>query len=248
MSNQPEKTNVIGGKQPRRRNNNNKINKQNFNKILGSLKGLKQMYDLSSPEKAIQELETNKVYKDIIDQDLYSYPGSGKLSLLEKMVGEKFLEAKIPDYDKQTAKKRLEYAATVYADDLSSLLGIAARYAVPALRQLAIQYGPKLIDWLYTKAKDRFQSLQAHGSGPGWKSSYVGEQTPLVSIPKQWGFDVNTVSTTYLASVFNPEQFSSLVPDQFSPALVHTTRTTVVDFLSCSDGKFLGYYYSDSAC
>jgi len=61
----------------------------------------------------------------------------------------------------------LEEVSAVYADDLGTLMGIAGEYAIPVLKELVIQYGPRMLNWLYGHATKALRQVAGHGSGQG---------------------------------------------------------------------------------
>jgi hypothetical protein len=225
-----------------------KYTSKSLKKLEDELKGLKNQFELSSPKMALENLATNKDFRDKIELYDASSKGRGKLAALERAVGSKFIKVNDPSYENASISEKYKVCEAIYADDIASVLGLAAQYGAPMLRKIIASYGPDVLNWLFTKAK-KYVNSYSHGSGPGLKSTGLaisdGMSLNRALSGAKWLIDNNTVCVKYLAAIFCPEEYTSLTPDFLNAKLVNTTKTYTVDFTSGTDGNFLMYYLPD---
>jgi len=248
MENQPHNVSEKSANQPNKSFRKNKkqggqpkirLDKQDYEK---SLKALKQQHasELKDIHAAINGIKSGGVLVDAVDKIQQEHPGRGKLPLLEKLVGIKFLASKDyigPEFLNMPYKEKLRYVEAAYADDLGSILAGGLKAVSPYIGSAISYYGPKLLDWLYSKVAGR-QELRSNGSGQGM----------ITLVPPRDFFsscDMNTCSLDYLASIFCPEKYSSLIPDLFGASLVSTTRTVTQQMNADTSGNALYYFLPD---
>jgi len=234
--------------QPPKNPNQKPFKQQNVSKqmkmLQDQIKALKTQFikgddnPINTPENAFSYYKTNEEYKKSIDNSA-STRMKGHLRLLEQFVGEKFMDSKVMDYDKLSPSQKITDLTIIASDDLSQILGIASKYVAPTLMNLAKEYGPKLLSWLYNKFQSKY-STQGHGSGPGQKNYY-----PLETISFT---DNNTICLKYLASIFCPEVYVQAMSATNDPNVVSTGKESNYPVITGSDGNFFGIFLDDGVC
>jgi hypothetical protein len=256
---------------PKRSNNYSQVSK-----LITDLKSLKEQYSLNSPQIALQKYQKDQSLRNRVDDIDYEHPMKKKLRKLEVAVGEKFMDAEMSKdlglkYGTLTANQKLGYIESVLADDFGSLLGIAARYVAPYIKDLAMAYGPKVIDWVYNKAlsvmgglKEKgLRSIRGHGSGPGVKytpnpepmeleeekidpSMVMETERPPPEEKIMYSLpDMNTVCKEYICAVLCPENYTCLYPNSTNANIACASKENTWTWNSAADGNGVIYYFGD---
>lgn len=221
----------------RPKGNKKKNNGPAIKSVLDELLKLKNEFQniKKGPKEAIEEYKSNPNFTASVD-NIVVKPMRRELAALEKAVGEKFLNTHKEFSDSKSPLEKLRIASVVYADDLGSVLRIAAPYAKQALSSLVTTYGPSLLDWLYNRAKGAFS--KSHGSGQGL----------MVNNSPQFGYvDANTVDNKFLAGILFPEDFKTPMIDSTGPSVATTTKMMVLDLFSGADGNSVLHLCPDAA-
>jgi hypothetical protein len=230
-----------------------KADKKVENQFLRELKQLKSDFagKFDTVKEALNTAKSNGAASKQLDLYNSEYKFKGKLANLEKLVGEKFMTQYMYDngfiqgdmkFAGLPTRDKIKYLSAVYADDLGSLILGGASKVMPYIGELAAEYGPQLLNWLYTKARKSlgYTDYKGHGSGPG--------MTIIPNVNSLKYVDMNTVDLTYIASVFCPEKFTSITPDTFSTQLVNTTKMISLPVNTGTDGNAIIYLLPDLPC
>lgn len=127
-----------------------KSNKQ-FKSQMVSLSDLKKVFNLSSPEVALDAYKNNSDFKSKIDS-LALEVGVNRMGALEQRLGSKLIHHLEPTFDSLPKSEKMAHIMAVLADDLGAAWQLASPLVKPVLSKLATTYGPKLVDWLYSQA------------------------------------------------------------------------------------------------
>jgi hypothetical protein len=198
---------------------------------------------LTSPKEAMAMYRTNNQYRAGIDTAIQG-KARGKLAYLERLVGEKFLGSEFEWYHNPdtSTREKIETCANVYADDLASVLGSVFGGGSPSqiVGRLAMEFGPKVLDWLYSKAKAKVQSVFSRGSGTGLLT-FPNSEMSLISPMK----DMNSVNLEHLACLVCPEVYMGPLPDQFGPQVSTTQTITALEVRTDPSGNTIFYVVPD---
>jgi len=227
------------------------VNNKELGLMKKELQALKSAFkeQTKSAKIAVMSYDANEEYKRAVDSAT-SVRSKGKLRYLEKLVGEKFMKSEVPDFSGLSNAHKIAYCASVYSDDLTaSVLGGGSPAGV--LANLAAEYGPSLLSWLYSKAKAKMFNYKPKGSGAG-SLQYPNAEMDFSMTNIHGGSrllmgikDCNSVCNEYLASLFCPEEYSSLCPDQFGPSLCLSSQTSSILLNTDSTGNSLAYILPD---
>lgn len=213
--------------------------KINYAKLVEEMQRIKNKYEVNTPERAKELYAQNADYKKDIDTSA-SERTRGHLRKLEHYVAEKFMKTKFgDDYPTKSPSEMITDLTIIASDDISSILGMAGRYVAPALTNLAKEYGPQVLSWLYKKFQSKFKT-QGHGSGPGQHSF-----TPLDKIVFT---DNNTINLQYLAAVICPEVYCSAMSSANDPYVVSTGKEVITPLITGADGNAFMIIMDDAVC
>jgi hypothetical protein len=129
---------------------------------------------------------------------------------------------------------------------------MGAKAAGPLIRSVVSQYGPQVLEWLYSKAKN-YVNFKSHGSGQGLVNYPISSQSmggnPMSMMKSSYAtaFGLNKVSLEYLASVLCPEKYTTLTPDFFGTNLCSTTKTSQFSLITGTDGNCFDIVLPDMA-
>lgn len=172
-----------------------------------------------TPQDAVKLYDVDEGFQEGIQAIDSKFVGQSRLKQLERAVGEKFMSKLVPDYSAVESTRKLGLVESVLADDLGSLLRVG-QTLWPYIKPVVSYYGPKVLDWLYHKAKGKMDDfllttsggVKNHGSGPGLvKTSGIDpffEESKL-DMMKGWKNDTvftsDYVNKMYIASILSPE-------------------------------------------
>jgi hypothetical protein len=241
------KSNNKAGEAHRKVNKKNKGNnnvglQSQLDKIAQQLQALKKPYGLKTPQIAVNKFYNDKNLQNEVHRITGEMKPKGKLRKLEALVGEKFVHELVPKFGSKSFQEKCGLCASVYADDFSSALGMTKGGMQGFLMSLAMEYGPEIIDWLYSKAEKAYVEIAGHGSGTG----LVTTSMPIMGFGSHQMTDTNTVDLTYLASVFCPEKWNTITPDSFSNQIVSSAKEEVFALTTGTDGNCIFYYLPDA--
>lgn len=237
----------VSKRKPANQAEKRKRQKANKNNLLEDLYNLKKEYSeqLKSAQSAVQAFKDGVLEKPI-RQINDAYPMKGKLSMLEKLVGRKFVKNYYGDgFDHLTNTQMIDLFSTVYADDIFSNFGTSPSALLLAL---AKEYGPQILRWAYTTAKNKlgqFVNKKSHGSGMGMVSFPLDQDSSYA--PAGYSYS-DKVCMAYLRQFFSPQKFKSPMPDSFGPNC--NTCSITAEYLLTTDaaGNSLFYCYPDNIC
>lgn len=215
--------------------------------LLEDLTMLKQQYknELSSAQNAVKAFKAGTLEKPIREIN-EAYPVKGKLKLLERLVGDKFVKSLYGDgFDHLSNSQMIDLFSTVYADDIFSMFGTSP---TALLMSLAKEYGPQLLRWAYSTAKNKlgqFVNKKSHGSGMGVVSFPLDQEDGYV--PSGYSYS-DKVNMAYIRQFFAPQKYKSPMPDSFGPNC--NTCSITAEYLLTTDaaGNALFYCYPDNIC
>jgi hypothetical protein len=250
MSNKQEE-NKSSSQKALRKNKQNSGKQENVSvlrKIQYDLEKLKGEYGLRTPKIAVDRYTNDPKFKKRINNIDSELGGKGKLRKLEAIVGAKFVNQHVKNFNHLSFKDKCGYIESIYADDFGPISPGGA--VSNLLLELAMEYGPSVIDWLFGQANKAYATIQGHGSGTGLLSTSMpitGGCGPFMGGPSRGLTDSNTVDLLYIASVFCPEKYNTITPDSFSNQIVCTAKEVVDSFITGTDGNGIGYYLPDAA-
>lgn len=251
MSNNQENkkagNNSNSGSRKQKSNKKPKLDQKGLNGILKLANQLHDMYDVSSPTKALSMYDKNsQMYNGAYDQSLdlaqQTIAGKNALSALEKAVGQKFISTTVKGFSNFKYQDKVKAILALLSDDIvSTMLGLGSKalpYIYPLLDKAVSFGGEKILDWFYSKISQFTDSnMKGHGSGQG-----------LVVWPKVGRmYTKNTVSVASVMTFICPEEYNFPMSSIYTRHLATTGTRRAQILTSNAAGEQIIYVFPDCA-
>lgn len=219
------------------------------------LKKIKEKYQPKTYQEAVEMLQEGGDFNKEIQHTVNKHKGRGKLKVLQQELGDKLLKQV---YKGNDLTYKYDYIEAMLSDDLWSTAASLGMKVAPYLKNLAVTYGPQAIEWLYSKAKEKFNQttgkggdLTRVGTGHGSGTGFTMMVPPITKNNQSHGLytmtDANTVDRLFIASTLCPEFYSGLCPDGMTSLLASASLTTQYNIVSDAGGNVLEVYNDDQA-